>query len=80
MPAPSNLLSIQRWWIDRGAPFFDDDGDRAADVCVIGRSVQERLFGPEDPIARVVRLSGGTPCKVVGSVRAFWYRSKKCLH
>ena len=64
-----DFFSIQRWTIDRGAIFSDDDVERADGVCVLGRSVQERLFGPEDPIGKVVRLSGGTPCKVVGTLR-----------
>jgi putative ABC transport system permease protein len=63
------FFSIQRWSIDRGAIFSEDDVERSAGVCVIGRTVQDRLFGPEDPIGKVVRLSGGTPCKVVGTLQ-----------
>ena len=43
-------FDIKRWVIDQGAAFSQDDVDRAADVCVIGRSVREQLFGVEDPI------------------------------
>jgi putative ABC transport system permease protein len=67
-----DFFSIQRWSIERGAIFSDEDVGRAAGVCVIGRSVQERLFGPEDPIGKVVRLSGGTG----GTPRFF----KSCRH
>jgi len=63
------FFSIQRWSIEQGAIFSDDDVERSAGVCVIGRTVQDRLFGPEDPIGKVVRLSGGTPCKVVGTLQ-----------
>jgi putative ABC transport system permease protein len=65
-----DYFSIARWGIEEGAIFSDDDVDRASDVCVIGRSVRERLFGAVDPIGKVMRLSGGTPCKVVGTMRA----------
>jgi len=64
------FFSIQRWSIDRGAMFSDDDVERSAGVCVIGRTVQDNLFGLEDPIGKVMRLSGGTPCKVVGTLGA----------
>ena len=75
-----DFFSIQRWSIDRGALFSDDDVDRAAGVLRDRPERPEALFGLEEPIGKVVRLSGGTPSKVVGSVRVFWYRSKKCLH
>lgn len=60
-------LSIKRWSIGRGAAFSQDDVDRAADVCVIGRTVQEQLFGAEDPVGKVVRLHG-LPCTVVATL------------
>ena len=40
-------FEIKRWYVDQGAIFSQDDVDRAADVCVIGRSVQQQLFGVE---------------------------------
>src|SRR6267143_45731 len=38
-------LDIKRWYVDQGAIFSQDDVDRAADVCVIGRTVRDQLFG-----------------------------------
>ena len=61
-------FDIKRWVIDQGAAFSQDDVDRAADVCVIGRSVREQLFGVEDPIGKVVRLNN-LPFKVVGTLQ-----------
>ena len=49
-------FDIKRWAVDQGAVFAQDDVDRAADVCVIGRTVRDQLFGVEDPIGKVVRL------------------------
>src|ERR1700747_1277815 len=57
-------FDIKRWYVDEGAIFSQDDVDRAADVCTIGRTVREQLFGAEDPIGKVIRVNN-LPCKVV---------------
>src|ERR1700739_1826213 len=60
-------FDIARWFVDQGAVFSQDDTDRAADVCVIGRTVRDQLFGVEDPIGKVIRVKD-LPCKVVGTL------------
>ena len=60
-------FDIKRWVVDQGAAFTPDDVDNAADVCAIGRTVREQLFGVEDPIGKVIRLNG-LPCKVVATL------------
>jgi putative ABC transport system permease protein len=60
-------FDIKRWYVDQGAIFSQDDVERSADVCVIGRTVREQLFGAEDPIGKVVRVSN-LPCKVVATL------------
>jgi putative ABC transport system permease protein len=60
-------FDIKRWYVDQGAIFSQDDTDRAADVCVVGRTVREQLFGVESPIGKVIRVSG-LPCKVVATL------------
>src|SRR5438034_11399554 len=60
-------FDIKRWFIDQGASFSQDDVDRAADVCVLGHSVRDQLFGVEDPIGKVIRVKD-LPCKVVGTL------------
>jgi putative ABC transport system permease protein len=62
------FFDIKRWYVDQGAFFSQDDVDRAADVCVLGRTVREQLFGVEDPIGRVIRVST-LPCKVVATLQ-----------
>jgi putative ABC transport system permease protein len=57
-------FSIKRWQEDEGAVFSQDDVDRAADVCVLGHTVRDQLFGAEDAIGKVIRVKD-TPCKVV---------------
>jgi putative ABC transport system permease protein len=64
-----DFFSIRRWDLDQGAFFTDDDVERSADVCVLGRSVRDRLFGGEDPIGKVVRLGTGMPCKVIATMK-----------
>lgn len=61
-------FEVKRWSVDQGALFTQDDVEHAADVCVLGRTVRDQLFGPEDPIGKVVRLKT-LPCKVVATLR-----------
>jgi putative ABC transport system permease protein len=61
------FFDIKRWQLDQGAFFSQDDVDRAADVCVIGRTVRDQLFGAEDPIGKVMRVKD-LPCKVVATL------------
>jgi putative ABC transport system permease protein len=58
-------LPIKRWQIASGASFTDDDVERASNVCLIGETVRDKLFGTEDPVGQVVRL-GTQAFEVVG--------------
>lgn len=60
-------FDIKRWYVDQGAIFSQDDVDRAADVCLLGRTVRDQLFGAEDPTGKVVRIAN-LPFKVVGTL------------
>src|SRR5690348_14194246 len=57
-------FEIKRWYIDQGAAFTQEDVNRGADVCAIGRTVRQQLFGTEDPIGKVIRVKN-TPCRVI---------------
>src|SRR6266446_1376343 len=63
----SEYFDIKRWYVDQGAFFSQDDVDRAADVCVLGRTVRDQLFGVNDPIGKVIRINN-LPCKVVATL------------
>ena len=63
-----DYFEIKRWFIDQGAAFSQEDVDRSADVCVIGRTVRDQLFGPEDAIGKVIRVNG-IPCKVIATLQ-----------
>ena len=61
-------FDIRRWVVDQGAFFTEGDVEQAAGVCAIGRTVRDQLFGPEDPIGKVIRVSS-IPCKVVATLK-----------
>jgi len=61
------FFDIKRWFVAEGAVFSQEDVDGAADVCVIGRTVRDQLFGAQDPIGKVIRVKD-LPCKVVAAL------------
>src|SRR6202047_3906014 len=60
-------FDIKRWYVDQGAVFSQEDVDRAAEVCVIGRTVREQLFGVEDPVGKVMRVTN-VPCTIAATL------------
>ena len=60
-------FDIKRWVVDQGAAFTQDDVERAANVCAIGRTVRSQLFGAENPIGRVIRMKD-MPVEVVATL------------
>src|SRR5450759_488629 len=60
-------FDIKRWFVAQGAVFSQDDVEGSADVCVIGRTVRNQLFGAENPIGKVIRLKD-LPCKIVATL------------
>jgi putative ABC transport system permease protein len=61
-------LSIRRWAIEHGSCFTAQDVATSANVCVIGRTVVEQLFGEEDPIGKSIRLRD-QPFRVLGVLK-----------
>ncbi len=49
----------------RGEAFSRQDVDTAADVCVIGSTVANKLFGGDDAVGKVVRVKN-LPVRVIG--------------
>ncbi len=58
-------LEVRRWRIGRGSTFLQRDVDFAANVCLLGKTVAETLFGYEDPVGKTIRVKT-LPCRVVG--------------
>ena len=59
------FFAVKRWVVRQGTLFSQDDIDSAANVCVLGRTVQDQLFGREDPIGKIVRVKA-LPCRCLG--------------
>jgi putative ABC transport system permease protein len=60
-----NYFDIRTWPVQEGSVFSDDEVDLAANVCVIGTTVQKILFVGEDPIGKTMRI-GNLPFRVDG--------------
>jgi putative ABC transport system permease protein len=58
-------LEIRRWVIASGSAFSSRDVDSAANVCLIGQTVVENLFGQEDPLGKIIRVQN-LPFRVIG--------------
>ena len=60
-----SFFEIRLWPPQAGTIFGDDEVERAADVCVLGKTVADNLFRDEDPIGKIIRVKN-TPMTVVG--------------
>ncbi|HUU14311.1 MAG TPA: ABC transporter permease [Terriglobia bacterium] len=58
-------MEIRRWPLASGGVFSQRDVDAAANVCLIGRTVVENLFGDEDPLGKTIRVPN-IPFRVAG--------------
>ena len=62
--APEFLL-VRRLGVARGASFSDDDVDHSANVCLLGQTIVDNLFGSADPIGQTIRVQN-LPMRVIG--------------
>ena len=60
-------FEIRDWPVVMGAPFSDHDVAASADVCVIGATVADRLFGDDNPIGKIIRVKN-LPVEVIGQL------------
>jgi putative ABC transport system permease protein len=56
---------IRRWGVQAGGIFSDEEVETAANVCVLGSTVANLLFGNQDPVGKTVRI-GDLPFRVMG--------------
>jgi putative ABC transport system permease protein len=62
----ANYFPIRRWAVTEGAVFSDEEVDSAANVCILGTTVANILFGSNiDPIGQTIRIKN-IPFRVVG--------------
>jgi putative ABC transport system permease protein len=62
-----DYLAIRRWQVEKGSCFTEQDVALAANVCLLGRTVVEMLFGSEDPVGKTIRIQA-LPFRVVGTL------------
>ena len=58
-------LTLKAWNVVRGGMYTDTDVQRANNVCVLGQTIVDQLFGSQDPIGETIRVKD-QPCVVVG--------------
>jgi putative ABC transport system permease protein len=59
------MLSVRDWPLSVGRNISQSDVDGATKNCLIGQTVAENLFGPEDPIGKIIRIKK-IPFTVIG--------------
>lgn len=59
------FLEIRRWPLQQGSAFSQRDVEAAANICLIGLTVVEKLFADEDPVGKTIRVKD-IPFKVIG--------------
>jgi macrolide transport system ATP-binding/permease protein len=65
MGTTPNYFDIRTWPVQAGSVFSDQEVDLAANVCVIGTTVEKILFAGENPIGKTLRI-GNLPFRVDG--------------
>lgn len=51
------FLEIRRWEVAEGAPFTSEDVLHSSNVCLLGKTAREELFGPEKAVGRDIRIN-----------------------
>jgi putative ABC transport system permease protein len=63
--ASQDVTSIRNWPVVSGSMFSQRDVDMAANVCVIGHTVAQQLFGDQDPVGQMIRVQN-LPFRILG--------------
>jgi putative ABC transport system permease protein len=61
----TEFMEIFHWGVEQGRTFTEDEIVSGKNVCLLGHSIFEKLFGSEDPVGKIVRI-GRMPFEVVG--------------
>src|SRR5258708_11016265 len=62
-------LQIKRWQVAEGVPFTEEQVQQSANVCLIGQTVRDQLFGSEKAIGQDIRMNNQM-CQAIGVLRA----------
>jgi putative ABC transport system permease protein len=60
-------IALKNWKVVRGGMYTDVEVERASNVCVLGQTVVDQLFGEQDPIGETIRVNN-EPCVVAGTL------------
>jgi putative ABC transport system permease protein len=58
-------LALKNWKVVRGGMYTDVDVERANNICVLGQTIVDQLFGSQDPVGETIRVNN-EPCLVAG--------------
>jgi putative ABC transport system permease protein len=65
----ADYVLIRKWDLASGVNITEEDVSLASNVCVLGNTVKEQLFGNVDPVGNSIRMND-LPCKVIGVLAA----------
>ncbi|HTX14798.1 MAG TPA: ABC transporter permease [Candidatus Baltobacteraceae bacterium] len=65
----ADITQIRHWPVVQGSMFSDRDVNMAANVCVLGNTVAQQLFGDQDPVGQMIRVQN-LPFRVLGVLLA----------
>jgi putative ABC transport system permease protein len=58
-------VALKGWNVVHGGMYSENDVQRASNLCVLGQTIVDQLFGQQDPIGETIRVNA-LPCLVVG--------------
>jgi putative ABC transport system permease protein len=58
-------VALKGWNVVHGGMYSENDVQRASNMCVLGQTIVDQLFGQQDPIGETIRVNA-LPCLVVG--------------
>jgi putative ABC transport system permease protein len=64
-----DYTQIRNWPVVDGSMFSERDVDMAANVCILGNTVAQQLFGDQDPVGQMIRVQN-LPFRVMGVLLA----------
>ncbi|RPI57804.1 MAG: FtsX-like permease family protein [Acidobacteria bacterium] len=65
----NDLFIIRNWSLAAGRTFTESEQRSGKAVCVIGATVEDKLFGSREPLGRTIRLNN-LACQVIGVLEA----------
>lgn len=60
-----SFINVRDWPIERGRSFTNQEVNSAADVCMIGQTINRELFGRRPAIGQIIRVNN-QPLKILG--------------